>query len=52
MCSDSSFISLIGMLIIVVNAYFMTSLPYRLQVLGDWGREQMGPDPIVSLALT
>lgn len=36
MYSDNSCISLTGMLITVITAYFMTSLPCRLQVVG-WG---------------
>lgn len=36
MYSDNSCISLTGMLITVVTAYFMTSLTCRLQVVG-WG---------------
>lgn len=41
------------MLVIVVNAYFMTSLPYRPHVfLVGEGREQVKPDPVVSLALS
>lgn len=39
MYSDSSCISLTGMLITIVTAYLVASRPFRLQILGGEGNK-------------